>query len=188
MLNLLVLMALASVTAAQFAGSGYSAAIYNPYASGYGGPSGYGGYGSSGYGGSGSSGSGGSGSSGYGASASAELPKGVICGGFFIAGMGKSVISSPNFPNQYPRSQDCIYKITAGRGKKIQITFTAMDVEYNTRCAWDYIKISSGGNVIKKICGSKKATITVKSDKATVLFHSDSSIQKRGFKATLTAV
>lgn len=58
----------------------------------------------------------------------------------------RGVIESLNFPNVYPRNQDCTWTIIAPLGNKINITFSHFDVEENVLfgdkiCKFDYIQV-----------------------------------------------
>lgn len=62
----------------------------------------------------------------------------------------KGIIESPNFPNNYPRNEHCIWHIQVARNNKINITFTHFDLERNPgsstandkeSCIYDYIEV-----------------------------------------------
>jgi hypothetical protein len=168
----------------------------SPYGSGsgfYG--SGFG----SGYG-SGSSSSGSGFGSGYGNVYTTSQPKTTggqkKCGGLNnLLRAGKSMyITSPNFPSRYPRRSQCFWSFlrTFGGPSVVKIEILKMDIERNSRCSWDYLQIqkqSEDGSrkTVKKLCGTKKQTIYVKGD-TYILFRSDASVQKGGFKARISVV
>jgi len=100
-------------------------------------------------------------------------------------------IQSDNYPNDYPVSQDKTYEISVAAGKTIKMTFAAFSLEDNWRCGWDYLTIEdgNGSSLLAKSCGSvKPATITSKTNKAKVVFHSDYSVTSTGFKIDWVAV
>lgn len=69
-------------------------------------------------------------------------------------------------------------------GKKVMLTFESFDLEPHSSCGYDYVLVSK-----KKYCGSTKpGPITSSSNKMTVTFHSDSSVNHRGFSAAWKAV
>lgn len=61
------------------------------------------------------------------------------CGGELTTPTG--VISSPNYPNHYPHSRQCEWKITATSGKKITVTFDDFNIERQTSCLFDYLEV-----------------------------------------------
>ena len=78
-----------------------------------------------------------------------------------------------------------------GAGATIQLSFEAFDVEAESNCDYDFVKVmdSDGTTELAKLCGaSLPATIKSSGNKLTVLFHSDGSVTKKGFEATWTEV
>jgi len=100
-------------------------------------------------------------------------------------------IQSDNYPNNYPVNQDKTYEISVAAGKKIKMTFAAFSLEEAWGCGWDYLTIEdgNGSTLLGKSCGSvKPATITSKTNKVKVVFHSDYSVTSTGFKIDWVAV
>jgi len=100
-------------------------------------------------------------------------------------------VQSENYPNDYPASQDKTYEISAAAGKKIKMSFAAFSLENSWRCGWDYLTIvdGNGSELLAKSCGSvKPATVTSKTNKVKVIFHSDSSVTSTGFKIDWVAL
>jgi len=100
-------------------------------------------------------------------------------------------IQSDNYPNNYPVNQDKTYEISVAAGKKIKMTFAAFSLEEAWGCGWDYLTIEdgNGSTLLGKSCGSvKPATITSKTNKVKVVFHSDYSVTSTGFKINWVAV
>lgn len=54
----------------------------------------------------------------------------------------RGVIESPNFPNAYPLSRNCTWRITAPRGNRLQLTFSHMQLESAENCQYDYVELS----------------------------------------------
>lgn len=119
-------------------------------------------------------------------------PRAGKCGGSYkISNKGATFIKSPNFPNHYPRLGNCVYKFSAGDGKRVKITFTSMNVEQATSCVFDSVKIINGGpngQQVAKICGNTNRGFTLKGKTGTIIFKTDGSVQKNGWRAKLTAV
>ncbi|KAJ1182621.1 hypothetical protein NDU88_007808 [Pleurodeles waltl] len=104
------------------------------------------------------------------------------------------IITSKNYPQNYPAKVDCGYYIWAAEGKKISLTFTDFDLEpHLPYCRLDYLVIFDGPTnrapLIGRYCGSGPVPPVVSSGNLLVLqFHSDRSVEKRGFQATYTFV
>merc|ERR1711962_1260723 len=100
-------------------------------------------------------------------------------------------VQSQNYPSNYDNSLDITYIIEVGSGKKIKISFDDLDIEYDRWCRYDYVwlKDSDGGFLGENTCGTTKpGVVTSKANKVEVIFHSDNSVTKRGFKLTWTEV
>ena len=67
----------------------------------------------------------------------------------------KPVQSSPGFPQNYPNGVNCVYRIVAGAGLDVILTFTALDIEADAQCRWDSLAINfqlSGQS--NNVCGN----------------------------------
>ena len=51
------------------------------------------------------------------------------------------IVSSKNWPQDYPPYQDCYWKIDIGDDKKIKIAFMDFDLEYDSGCGDDKLKV-----------------------------------------------
>ena len=51
------------------------------------------------------------------------------------------IVSSRNWPYNYPPYQDCYWKIDVGDDKKIKIAFMDFDLEYDLGCDDDKLKV-----------------------------------------------
>lgn len=97
-------------------------------------------------------------------------------------------VTSPNYPEDYPNKKDCAWHFTATPGHRIKLVFTDFDLEPQPECTYDYIAIYDGLNSnsssLGRFCSSKVAqTITSSQNKAFMVFKSDASLQRKGFKA-----
>ena len=54
----------------------------------------------------------------------------------------KPIQSSPGFPQNYPNGVNCVYRIVAGAGLDVILTFTALDIEADAQCRWDSLAIN----------------------------------------------
>ncbi|XP_029110994.1 cubilin [Scleropages formosus] len=99
------------------------------------------------------------------------------------------VLSSPNYPNYYPISRECVYQIIVGNNMQIMLNFTDFELEGPyPDCRFDYVEIRDGGfetsPLIGKFCESQKPPLLVShSNRLWVKFRSDSIATFRGFTA-----
>jgi len=96
-------------------------------------------------------------------------------------------IKSPNYPANYPDHEDLTIPLEVASGSTIELSFTAFDVEAESSCGYDYVKVtdSDGTTQLAKLCGDTlPAAIKSSGNKLTVVFHSDGSVTKKGFQAT----
>ena len=105
------------------------------------------------------------------------------------------VITSPNFPLNYPENQTCSWQITARKGKRVKLVIQSLEIQYCRACSCDYLEIDNasfadGTPNKKRECGVFFGNITYYSqqDRLRVLFVSDSSQRARGFTAVYTQV
>jgi len=101
----------------------------------------------------------------------------------FSLAQKQGIETSENFPNNYPNSLDKNYTIEAD--DTFVIEFSSFDLEYHPSCSFDWVKIVDGdGSVLlPEKCGSEiPAPVTTNTNKAVVIFHSDGSETKQGFK------
>ena len=105
---------------------------------------------------------------------------------FYESGL-EGVIESANYPLKYRSLQNYYWRISAPQGKRIEITFDDLDIEYSRNCDKDFLKVydSSHGNgdVLKTYCGSSKP-VSFKSSGSYfyVHFKSDAETTRKGFK------
>ncbi|KAL4240816.1 Low-density lipoprotein receptor-related protein 12 [Mactra antiquata] len=110
----------------------------------------------------------------------------VSCGASNLTGVSGS-INSPNYPTNYPPNAHCSWYIQAPAGTQ-SISFKFDDVfniESDTTCDYDFVKLSSNGNSFTHgpFCGTFAPTpFTIPGDHAYVSFTSDSSDQYPGFR------
>ena len=64
------------------------------------------------------------------------------CGGVFNATSGS--IKSPNYPGVYPNNAKCDYKIVVPFGHTLNIMLEQIDVELDSNCEFDSLKIFDG--------------------------------------------
>nr|CAD7397150.1 unnamed protein product [Timema cristinae] len=64
----------------------------------------------------------------------------AVCGGSYFSPTG--MIRSPNYPNGYPRSKNCVWTITAPPGQQIMLNVTDFKLESHHMCSYDYLEIN----------------------------------------------
>ncbi|XP_069481361.1 embryonic protein UVS.2-like [Ambystoma mexicanum] len=116
----------------------------------------------------------------------------VQCGNTFTSSPG--TISSPFYPNVYHSNMDCDFYILAPVGYKVSLSFTTFNIEADATCAYDNLSIFNGAKTtsqrVGKYCGTNLVPPPVTSTGNSLLlqFHSDESLNLKGFQATYTFV
>uniref|UniRef100_A0A3B5L191 Cubilin n=1 Tax=Xiphophorus couchianus TaxID=32473 RepID=A0A3B5L191_9TELE len=109
------------------------------------------------------------------------------CGESFTSPTG--TFTSPSYPNSYPNSRDCTFKIIVQLNMQILLNFTSFELEGTPPfCSFDFVEIRDGGYetspLIGKFCGSQRPPVVVShSNRLWIRFHSDPSITSHGFIA-----
>jgi len=79
----------------------------------------------------------------------------VGCGGEYID-RPSGTISSPGYPNPYPRDTECLWHIKAPEGHHVNITINNLDLEFSKLCNLDYVQVFGGPDEtspsISKLC------------------------------------
>lgn len=100
-------------------------------------------------------------------------------------------ITSPDYPNPYPKSSECSYTIDLEEGFMISLQFEDIfDIEDHPEvpCPYDFIKIKAGSKVWGPICGEKSPEpINTQSHSVQILFRSDNSGENRGWRLSYRA-
>ncbi|KAL9964948.1 hypothetical protein ACROYT_G028665 [Oculina patagonica] len=115
----------------------------------------------------------------------ATQPPPNVCGSVV-----NNTLRSPGYPSIYPNSMDCVYVVPIPQGTTMNISFHDFDMEDDKWCSFDYLRITNDYNDnLGEYCGKKSGqTVLVTGDYAVLMFHSDSSFQRRGFLLFFTAV
>lgn len=100
-------------------------------------------------------------------------------------------ITSPDYPNPYPKSSECSYTIDLEEGFMVSLQFEDIfDIEDHPEvpCPYDYIKIKAGSKVWGPFCGEKSpGPISTQSHSIQILFRSDNSGENRGWRLSYRA-
>ncbi|CAG9818509.1 unnamed protein product [Phaedon cochleariae] len=120
----------------------------------------------------------------------------AACGGVLDTPNG--TITSPSFPDCYPKSKHCVWQIVAQPQHRITVNFTHFDLEGNInggqrdRCEYDRVEVHSFHSQLKKgklrthgsYCGPRSpGLITSEGNVLRIEFYSDVTVQKTGFAA-----
>ncbi|KAH9492503.1 hypothetical protein Btru_026013 [Bulinus truncatus] len=109
----------------------------------------------------------------------------LICGRTLTAPSG--IITSPNYPNNYPANKICEWTITVGNGKQILLNISDFEMEISDTCLWDHLEIRNGGfktsPILTKLCGYRSHIEPIKShsNRLYLKFVSDFSFVAKGF-------
>ncbi|XP_043331153.1 deleted in malignant brain tumors 1 protein isoform X23 [Cervus canadensis] len=107
------------------------------------------------------------------------------CGGFLFSASGN--FSSPFYPGYYPNNANCVWEIQVNPGYLINLGFDSLQLETHSSCSYDYVEILNGplssNASVRRICRYTREIFTSHSNRLTVRFRSDSSVQNTGFSA-----
>lgn len=103
------------------------------------------------------------------------------------------VISTPGYPKNYPNGLDYNWKFFVPDGYVIELKFEEVYLQDDSGCNKDYIRIHDGENVNGKILGKYCGRILVEpvrtsGNKLLLHFHSDESVERKGFKISWKAI
>ncbi|XP_068190202.1 bone morphogenetic protein 1-like isoform X2 [Antennarius striatus] len=116
------------------------------------------------------------------------------CGGSLKAEVKtKELYSHAQFgDNNYPSSSDCLWVVFAEKGYGVEIIFQMFEIEEEADCGYDYVELYDGADTksprLGRYCGSAAPEEVYSAGDALVLkFHSDDSINKKGFHVSYTS-
>uniref|UniRef100_A0A8C4F4A1 Metalloendopeptidase n=1 Tax=Dicentrarchus labrax TaxID=13489 RepID=A0A8C4F4A1_DICLA len=119
---------------------------------------------------------------------------GVQCGGSLKAEVKtKDLYSHAQFgDNNYPGGSDCLWVVSAEKGYGVEIIFQVFEIEEEADCGYDYVELYDGADIksprLGRYCGSGAPEEVYSAGDAIVLkFHSDDSINKKGFHVRYTS-
>ncbi|CAL4063003.1 unnamed protein product [Meganyctiphanes norvegica] len=102
-------------------------------------------------------------------------------------------IFSPNYPDYYPSRKDCVWQFTTTPGHRIKLVFDEFEMEPHQECTYDHIMLYDGTTsespILGRYCGAKVPhPIVASNNQMFMVFKSDSSVQRKGFRARHTTV
>ncbi|KAG5673535.1 hypothetical protein PVAND_003575 [Polypedilum vanderplanki] len=119
----------------------------------------------------------------------------TVCGGHLQAtNKLKHIYSHARYGDQTYTMADCEWVIEATRGRNIQITFTAFEIEEEKSCSYDYVEVYSGvddssARLHGRFCGTSiPSDIISEHEEFMIRFHADDSMGFKGFALSYVAV
>ena len=101
------------------------------------------------------------------------------------------MISSPNYPGNYPSNTNCNWTIEVPEGFTVSLQFNDFLIEPTSSCYYDYIKVFDGpnqdGSFLGKYC--RTGPLEKISSIGNVMFismTSDAGLEYSGFNATFS--
>ncbi|KAM7369047.1 hypothetical protein PAMP_013346 [Pampus punctatissimus] len=123
-----------------------------------------------------------------------EASYGAECGGSLKAEVKtKDLYSHAQFgDNNYLGGSDCLWVVSAEKGYGVEIIFRVFEIEEEADCGYDYVELYDGADIksprLGRYCGSGAPEEIYSAGDAIVLkFHSDDSINKKGFHVRYTS-
>ncbi|KAL0965609.1 hypothetical protein UPYG_G00283510 [Umbra pygmaea] len=123
-----------------------------------------------------------------------EASHGAECGGSLKAEVKtKDLYSHAQFgDNNYPGASDCQWVVSAEKGYGVELIFQTFEIEEEAECGYDYMELFDGPDVkaprLGRYCGSGPPEEIYSAGDAVLLkFHSDDTINKKGFHVRYTS-
>ncbi|RTG91438.1 uncharacterized protein DC041_0000977, partial [Schistosoma bovis] len=106
----------------------------------------------------------------------------AICGGELQ--MEEGTLTSPNYPEFYRPSKECVWQIIVPVGYSVALIFHS----FQRACRYDFINVYNGSTdnqqKIGTFCGDQiPEPITSHTNELSIEFYSDTSVQRTGFRA-----
>ena len=111
------------------------------------------------------------------------------------------VLTSPDYPSNYPNSLDMTESLQVESGKVLRMEFTFFAVESRPKCSHDYVKITDGDGAVlmDNSCGysNRSSTssdffqppnITTRTNTVNIIFHTSSHTSNVGWSLNWTAL
>ncbi|XP_061930091.1 uncharacterized protein LOC107996135 isoform X2 [Apis cerana] len=117
-----------------------------------------------------------------------------VCDKFSVGDESKREFYSPNYPDNYPNLTECIKILKAEKGMLLRLDFRDdFKLEESTDCRYDFLEVRDGqhgfSNLLGNFCGKNfPPEITSKTRYLWLRFHSDESIEGKGFRAVWSMI
>ena len=97
------------------------------------------------------------------------------------------VVTSPNYPDNYPNNLERTDTIQVGEGLIISLQFSAFDIESHSSCDYDVLEVREGGlatgPLVGRFCGHDTPPSYLSSTNSLYFnFRSDYSVSHAGFR------
>ena len=104
----------------------------------------------------------------------------------------EGTISSPDYPSNYGIKKNYYWRVEVPEGKRIEVNFDGMDIEYHQGCEKDFLKVydgsSSGEALLRTYCGKAEPEKFKSSGRYLYLhFRSDDDRTRKGFQLSWKA-
>uniref|UniRef100_A0A1Y1LNZ2 Cubilin n=1 Tax=Photinus pyralis TaxID=7054 RepID=A0A1Y1LNZ2_PHOPY len=115
-----------------------------------------------------------------------------VCGGE-VSVTSHGTLHSPGYPGKYPLNRDCIWKLSAALGKRIQFHFFTLMIGNSLDCSGDYLQFSEGygtsDRVLAKYCNTSHPEPLYSAGPEVVIhFHSDAINNYPGFQISYSTM
>ena len=95
---------------------------------------------------------------------------------------------SPNHPNDYPSSIQCVWLIDLGLGHKFTLTFHEFELEKKEDCSYDWVSVREGNTdtspEIMHVCGDLLPPTITSEGPIRIYFKTDTDSEFSGFHMT----
>ncbi|XP_015775877.1 PREDICTED: CUB and peptidase domain-containing protein 1-like [Acropora digitifera] len=97
-------------------------------------------------------------------------------------------LGSPGYPSNYPNNINCVYQVLIPLHEGLVVSFNYFSLEKHSHCGYDYLQITDGSsNTIGIYCGNQTGkSVRVVGTVAVLEFHTDGSVQGRGFELSFS--
>ena len=99
------------------------------------------------------------------------------------------VITTPNYPDNYPNYMDCLWTIQLHPAMLIPLVCDEIAIEKEEGCPYDYMEILEGdglhSTVIERHCGVLNRSLTIeRNGSLSIRFVSDQDKENKGFRCS----
>lgn len=99
------------------------------------------------------------------------------------------VITSPNYPDNYPNYMDCLWTIELHPAMLIPLECDGIAIEKEDGCPFDFMEILAGvsldSSALGRYCGNLNHSLTFERDgNISIRFVSDSDKENKGFRCS----
>ncbi|XP_062436363.1 deleted in malignant brain tumors 1 protein-like [Rhea pennata] len=112
------------------------------------------------------------------------------CGGLLWDSSGS--FQSPNYPSAYPNNAHCVWRIRSWQANyRVNLIFLDVELE-GSSCQYDAIEVYDsrlpGGPLLGTVCSNNHHEFLSSGNELAVLFRSDGSVTRKGFRASYYSI